>query len=90
MSDLKVVVVPVGRVDVKEIAAAVARVSKVLNAPVELREAAGHVGVNEGGALALTLAQPPALVGRPVLGKQPGPSGARLFFTQGAPQGLQD
>jgi predicted Zn-dependent protease len=40
MSDLKVVVAPVGRVDVKEVEGAVARVSKVLNAPVELREVA--------------------------------------------------
>jgi predicted Zn-dependent protease len=40
MSDLKVVVAPVGRVDFKEVEAAVARVSKVLGAPVELREAA--------------------------------------------------
>ena len=40
MSELKVVVAPVGKMDAGEIEATLARVSKVLNAPVELRDAA--------------------------------------------------
>ncbi len=40
MSELKVVVAPVGKMDAGEVEAAAARVSKVINAPVELREPA--------------------------------------------------
>ena len=40
MSELKVVAIPVGRVPLDEIEAALVRVSKVINRPLELRKAA--------------------------------------------------
>jgi len=41
MSELRVTVIPVGKVDAAEVEAAASRVSKVLHRPLELREAAG-------------------------------------------------
>lgn len=40
MSELRITVVPVGRLDVAELEAAVGKIVKILNRPIELREAA--------------------------------------------------
>ena len=47
MAELKVVVAPVGKMDAGEVEGALARVSKVLNAPVELRDTAPLAGTHE-------------------------------------------
>ena len=67
MSELRVSVVPVGRIDVPELEAAVTRVSKVLHRPIELREPAPlprsteDVGRGQHQALALLAALRAAL-----------------------------
>jgi predicted Zn-dependent protease len=50
MSELRVVIVPVGRVPLDEIEGALTRVVKVLNRPVELREAAPIPKASEDAA----------------------------------------
>lgn len=47
MAELKVAVIPVGRIDVSEVEAALARVAKVIRKPVELRETAPLPGSSE-------------------------------------------